>query len=500
MGCSCNDPTTSLTGVPVDASQHVNFTRGMVLGVDDFQQEFAYHDGHLHWLARDAIGYGTLSGLRVSLDADGTLGPRLHVAAGSALVPAGQLVCVPADQCAVVNSWLAKPANAAIVNRLLEPGSPPSGSPPNGAGTISLWLTLCSASCLARPVPIPGEPCRSEDELMQPSRVVDDFQLSLSDHKPLQDEEDALRDFARWIADNVHLVDASPAPTGDEQAWLAALRSAAQPWFGAQSASPPLSPPASFSSLGDYLFDVSPPGIDVAQHRRGAFLRVAQRFWVTELRPLWMAVRCQQAQQADADCVLLARVELDVTWVGGSPTGAWQVDSTPDAVRIDESTRPVLASQRFLQEWAESLPDTALAAAADASAAAELAAFAQPLMIERALAPVTPVAPVELPLPGPGGTLLALTVAHGDLALGALHHVVVGRATQAIALTLPPSIAAATGRQYVIRNDGSAALSLRRAQRTRDQVGGASSLALAPGKAVTLVADGAGHWLVTAKA
>lgn len=511
MGCSCNEPVTSLSGLPIDPSQHVNFTRGMVLGVDDFQQEFAYHDGHLHWLARDAIGYGTLSGLRVSIDDDGTLGPRLHVSAGSALVPSGQLVCVPADQCAVINSWLAKPANAAIVNRLLEPGSPPVSPPTDSAGTVALYLTLCISSCLTRPVPIPGEPCRSEDELMQPSRVADDFKLDLSDHRPLQDEEDALRDFGRWIADNVHPVDASPAPDDDEQAWLAVLRSAAQPWFAAQSASPPLSPPASFTSLGDWMFDVSPPGIDVAAHRRGAFLRVAQRFWVTELRPLWMAMRCAQAQQADADCVLLARLELDVIWVGGSPSGAWQVDSGADAVRVDESTRPVLASLRFLQEWADSLPDTALAAAADDlssdadagadSPAIDEAAVAAPLLVTRALpAAIESPEPVELPRPGATGVLRALTVTTSDLALGALHHVVVGRAQKAIELTLPPSLAASTGREYVVKNNGEATLSLRRAVRTKDRIDGEGAIDVEPGAAVTVVADGAAHWLVTAKA
>ena len=44
------------------------------------------------------------------------------VTVGSALVPSGKLVCVAADQCAVINKWLAKPANAAIVTQLLNPG------------------------------------------------------------------------------------------------------------------------------------------------------------------------------------------------------------------------------------------------------------------------------------------------------------------------------------------------------------------------------------------
>ena len=358
MGC-CNEPVNTLTGTAPDPSQHVNYARGMVLGVDDFVQEFAYQAGRDQWLARDAIGYGTLAGLRVFTENDGAEGPRLHVTAGSALVPSGKHVCVPADQCAVINRWLAKPDHAAIVNRLLNPLSPPMSppvspppSPPlDTEGTISLYLTLCYADCKTRPVPIPGEPCRSEDELMAPSRIADDFRLDLRETAPLQTEEDALRDFVRWLRANVDTVDASPPPAADEAAWLLALADGAQAWLAAQSSSPPLSPPASFASLGDYLFDLATP-IAVARADLCAFLRVAIRFWVTTLRPLWMAMRCHAAQRADTDCVLLARVSFEVQWIGGSPTGTWQVTGSPPSLLIDESTRPVLAHLRLLQEWA----------------------------------------------------------------------------------------------------------------------------------------------------
>ena len=358
MGC-CNEPVSTLTGTPPDPTQHVNYARGMVLGVDDFTQEFAYLSGRDRWLARDAIGYGTLSGLRVFAEDDGTEGPRVHVTAGSALVPSGRQVCIAADQCCVLDRWLARSENAVIVSRLLNPASPPlspplsppAAPPPGETGVISLFLTLCWADCQTRPVPIPGEPCRSEDELMAPSRVADDYCLELREKAPLQTEEDALRDFVRWLRANVQVVDASPPPDGDDASWLAALRPAAQPWLDAQTASPPVSPPVSFDTLGDYLFDLSPSTVTVARDRLCDFLRVAFRFWVTELRPMWIAMRCHQAQQADIDCLLLARVSFEVTWIAGSPTGAWQVSGSPVGVAIDETTRPVLAHLRLLQEW-----------------------------------------------------------------------------------------------------------------------------------------------------
>src|SRR4051812_33817999 len=240
MGC-CNEPAAALAQSAPDPSQHVNYAKGMVLGVDDFTQEFAWLAGRDRWLAREAAGFGTLSGLRVFAENDGAEGPRLHVSAGTALTPGGQLVCVPADQCATLNRWLAKAENAAIVYRLLNPVSPPV-SPPSppptpavASGVVSLYLALCWSDCLTRPVPIPGEPCRAADELMAPSRVADDFRLELRERAPDQTEEDALRDFVRWLRGSIQVVDASPPPPADEGAWLDALRHAAGPWLDATS-------------------------------------------------------------------------------------------------------------------------------------------------------------------------------------------------------------------------------------------------------------------------
>ena len=51
---------------------------------------------------------------------------------------------------------------------------------------------------------------------------------------------------------------------------------------------------------------------------------------------------------ADADCVLLA--ELEVPIVLDAPTGTWEVaDAT--AVTVDDTLRPTLLHLRFLQEW-----------------------------------------------------------------------------------------------------------------------------------------------------
>src|SRR5436305_10550498 len=90
---------------PPDPTKHVNYTLGMVLGVDDFTQEFAYLTGRDQWLARELLGYGTVCGLCVSIEIDSN-GPRVVVAPGTAVSPQGQLIRVNPAQCAYLNRWL----------------------------------------------------------------------------------------------------------------------------------------------------------------------------------------------------------------------------------------------------------------------------------------------------------------------------------------------------------------------------------------------------------
>lgn len=479
MGC-CNEPVTTLTGLPADPAQHVNYERGMVLGVDDFKQEFAYLAGRDRWLARDALGYGTLSGLRVYMEDDGSDGPRLHVSAGSALSPSGRLICVPADQCALINRWLAKTDNAAMVARMLDPTLPPNSPPVVTAGVVSLYLGLCYADCQTRPVPIPGEPCRSEDELMKPSRVADDFRLELREHPPVQVEEEALRDFVHWLRGNINVIDTSPPLSPDPNGWRTALRGAVQPWIDAQNASPPLSPPASAQSLGDYLFDLGSPGLDIAREQQCEFLRVAFGFWISELRPLWMAMRCHGPQYPDSDCVFLASLTMQVSWIGGSPSGVWQVDGSPASLQLDESARPYLIHQRLLQEWALCGCDCAGSDDAFGGPMALIQASSEGSFENLAIDPP--------PLPPPVQFL------EGDGVLEGQPRIVIGRGGGKAALTLPPSTPANAGRQVVVKNADLTSLILQPDAQSGDGIDGLAELSVKKKKAITLIADGAGQW------
>lgn len=329
MSC-CTDASQTLASATLDPTKHVNYVLGMILGEDDFRQEFAYLSGRDQWLARDAIGYGTLRGLGVRVEMDGANGPRLYVEPGAALTPSGQLVCVPTPQCAHLNAWLAKHGDA--VTRAL--ASPP-GDP------LSLYVRLCYRTCETDKVPIPGEPCRAEDALVKPSRLQDDFALELSVDRPPQREEDALRDFCRWLK----LIDMTDAgtPSVPLERLLDELRHAAAPWY-----SPPASPP-----LSDFLFGSPPDWLHVHPADAVAYLRAAFDLWVTELRPKWFArwLGCASEARApanDEDCVCLAEVRVHL--LEDAATGSFKAADSglPEVIQTE---RPFVVHLRMLQEW-----------------------------------------------------------------------------------------------------------------------------------------------------
>jgi hypothetical protein len=323
MACCAPTNTPGSGAAATDSCKRVNYTLGMLMGVDDFVQEQVYNGSRRRELAREVLGYGTVHGLDVIVEADGDKGPRLRVTPGMAWLPSGTPVCVDSDQCANLNDWLK--AHAAEVTAQM------TGSPP----TVAVYVVLSYVQCLTDNVPIPGEPCRSDDELMAPSRIADSFRLDLRVTPPAQREEDALRDFVEWLL-SLPLV--STSPPLDEASFIAQLRAAAQDWLS------PTSPPASRT---DYMTGSAPAGTT------DALFRAALRLWATELRPLWMArpdCSCNAPPIPPLDdAVLLA--QLDIRLLSTGEDDGWQVsDQGSEPVLIDESRRPILLSLRMVQE------------------------------------------------------------------------------------------------------------------------------------------------------
>jgi hypothetical protein len=314
-----------------DPTKHVKYNLGMVLGVADFEQDFTYHSARDARIVRDLLGYGVVSGLHVTVET-GERGPLVQVAPGEAVTPSGRLVCVTPAQCAYVNDWL-----EGHRHEVEEVGfSPPS--------TLPLSVVACYRDCPTDDVPIPGEPCRSDDELMQPSRLMDSFALDLRLRPPPQLEEDAVRDFVAWLR-RIPLVD---GPLGDVEAFLEEIRQAA-----ALEGSPPVSPPG----LLDFLLGSPPAPLAIPRAYVAEYLEGLFRLWVEELRPrLRSAIPSAECGcggtvedlDPDSDCVLLAGLEVPLAL--DAPSGNWVVADTPP-VFVDRSRRPTLLHLRLLQEW-----------------------------------------------------------------------------------------------------------------------------------------------------
>lgn len=298
---------------PPDPTKHVNYSLGMVLGVDDLTQEFAYLTGRDQWLARDLLGYGTACGLRVSMDE--AKKDEVVVTPGAAVSPRGQLIRVTTTQCAELNDWLAQERNRERLASLLG----------GGATEVRLYVVLSYRDCATDSVPVPGEPCRTEEESLAASRMTDDFRLELSFDAPDQREEDALRAFVEWLAQ----VEVTDEPGGAGFTSLADFEELVR---GAlDTGSPP----------------TSRPRVRVADACE--YLRAAFRIWVTELRPAWLG----QGQTAGGalpteEGVLLASLPVPVVASGGG----WVVDEAA-GVAVEEEERPYLLHLRMVQEWIE---------------------------------------------------------------------------------------------------------------------------------------------------
>ena len=450
MSCFSSTTNTTTATAP-DPAKHVNYNVGMVLGVDDFTQEFAYLSGRDQWIVRDLIGYGTVRGLKVATEIDSVKGPRVIVDPGVAISPSGQMICVPAAQCAYLRDWVVD--HAADVN---------SAASSPIASSLKLYVVLCYRDCAVDNVPIAGEPCRTEDQLMSPSRVKDDFCLELRlpksnsalssppnelrfDSRAFQREEDAIRDFVDWFARIP--VTSSGSSTPLEQ-FLSAIRDSAQGWV---SSPPPSSP------LSDFMFG-SPPGfllINSADLSR--YTSAAMRLWITELRPKWI-VRwhgCAPSHfasdnVADEDCVLLAELTVPIDPV--SP-GTWTVPNVK--VTVNDNARPYLVHLRMLQELL--------------------------LSMQRAGSLIAPATMKLVNLDGPA-----------SLQLTDEQCVICNTGGGAIKLDLPSTVTN-DGRVIVIkRNTGANAVGINAAATENIEAQNQASISVAQGKSVTLVANAKG--------
>ena len=272
------------------SDRHVRFVTGMVLDAADFEQEFAFHHERDRSQVRELHGAGTVTGLAVSVRADGPGGgARVHVAPGCAVTACGDSVRVPDEQCADLDAWL-----DAHRDQL-------------AADVAEVHVVLDYAERATELRPVPGDPCRPADELESASRLADDFTLELRLGAAAGLEETATRAFVGWLR-QLPVVDGAG---GDAQALRDAVRGAAQ------QAAPPDDRPQDLQPL---TFDAPPAGLELGRDTLVERLHLALELWATELRPRLRASAsgCPCGCDADAaltaaeDGLLLATLRLDL--------------------------------------------------------------------------------------------------------------------------------------------------------------------------------------------
>lgn len=318
MSCCSGSSFTPAPDAALDPEKRVNFTFGMVLGVDDFRQEHAYLAGRDARALRETIGYGVLAGLHVSCTPTQP-GDKskytVRVAPGLAVLPDGSQVGVPVEQCAALTEWLT--------------GADKKTNKETGA--FPVYVVLRHAETSGTPVPIPGEPCRDESALLANSRIANSFAIDFSWQAPASTEDNALRSFAAWLRKvPVH---SAPAPASSLEQFQKDLEDAVETAIAAgwpAKVEPPLgeTPPPPKTTL-------------VIPHDRYAeFIAAAFDVWIRRLRAKVLATNPPLAAAEADPALLLAAIDIKLK------DGLFE-----EFAGTRQLGRPQLAHLRLLQEW-----------------------------------------------------------------------------------------------------------------------------------------------------
>jgi hypothetical protein len=331
-----HDFHTALTDVhKLDPSKRVNYSFGLVLGVDEFLQEQTHllekhrrHNRMLH-------GFGTAAGLKVTVPGD-VNPPEIRVASGLAVSPGGYDICVPSTMCAKVNDWLA--ANAQELHDRF--GPPPV--------SIGVCVVLCYRECATDVVPVPGEPCRSDEDAMAPSRLADSFELKLC--VSTESSPPSLMPIGSPPSEASRLCLCPPPSarkTGEFEFGQLLRR------IEIDAGGSPFATAAELEAAVRAILVLeaggvpSPPSgtLTVDPLAAPEMLSIVARTWVTDVLPeLLRRDKETPCGPACGKCVLLAELQIQVAandTVQGGPSG----------IAVDETRRPILLATTLMQEW-----------------------------------------------------------------------------------------------------------------------------------------------------
>jgi hypothetical protein len=312
--CSYN----SINGFEADPCKRVNFTLGLVLGEDEFRQEQGYFIKRRRLHNRLLHGWGTASGLAVKPDDP----KRVLVTPGWAVDPQGREIRISRNQCADLDAWMGNQTNADAITAKY-PGTLPIPLP--------LYILLGYRECPTDNVPVPGEPCRPEEECVAPSRISESFDLKLSLVAPVSADA-AIMDSLRWFLSSIDVSSISTGITEDEA--LTQLEEAVR----AIAAGELLSPPASIILLPEWIAD--------------AIERI-MRVWITEVTPIIENnLMLDPGENKLRDYVSLGRIDSQVQNIFGKITLL--------SYTIDQANRPLAYRADLLEYITASLARKAI--------------------------------------------------------------------------------------------------------------------------------------------
>ncbi len=135
---------------------------------------------------------------------------EVRVEPGIALDQHGRPVVVRAAQCARIGSWLASEENAAAADGRPSPLDAHLGP----SGDLTLYVVAEYNSCLDALVPLPGNPCGQDDDVMAASRVRDSWTLGFRWDPPVMAQWDGVREVADLL-NRIEFHDGSPIETDE---------------------------------------------------------------------------------------------------------------------------------------------------------------------------------------------------------------------------------------------------------------------------------------------